>query len=81
MSEVVFWDMLVFLEATRTYAHLMKNKTILIIAHRLSTIEDSDIIYVLDKGKIENYGSHKDLLEKSKLYKKLQLKEQLDNEF
>ena len=28
MSEVVFWDMLVFLEATRTYVHLMKNKTV-----------------------------------------------------
>ena len=68
-------------EIQKTIKDLMKNKTILIIAHRLSTIEDSDIIYVLDKGKIENYGSHKDLLEKSKLYKKLQLKEQLDNEF
>ena len=68
-------------EIQKTIKELMKNKTILIIAHRLSTIEDSDIIYVLDKGKIENYGSHKDLLEKSKLYKKLQLKEQLDNEF
>ncbi len=68
-------------EIQKTIKELMKNKTILIIAHRLSTIEDSDIIYVLDKGKIENYGSHKDLLEKSKLYKKLQLKEQLDDEF
>ncbi len=60
---------------------LMKDKTKLIIAHRLSTIEDADIIYVLDKGRIESYGSHKELIEKSTIYKKLQLREQLENEF
>ena len=65
----------------KTIKELMKNKTTLIIAHRLSTIEDSDIIYVLDKGKIENFGSHQDLLNKSAIYKKLQLKEKLENEF
>ena len=64
-----------------TIKKLMENRTTLIIAHRLSTIEDSDIIYVLDKGKVENFGSHKELLVKSKLYQKLQLKEQLENEF
>ncbi len=68
-------------EIHKTIKELMKNKTTLIIAHRLSTIEDSDIIYVLDKGKIENFGSHKELLNKSKLYKKLQLREKLENEF
>ena len=55
----------------------MENKTSLIIAHRLSTIEDSDIIYVLDKGKIVDYGSHKELLKNSKLYAKLHLQEEL----
>ena len=64
-----------------TIKKLMENGTTLIIAHRLSTIEDSDIIYVLDKGRVENFGSHKELLVKSKLYQKLQLKEQLENEF
>ena len=64
-----------------TIKKLMENRTTLIIAHRLSTIEDSDIIYVLDKGRVENFGSHKELLVKSKLYQKLQLKEQLENEF
>ncbi|MAV63630.1 MAG: ABC transporter permease [Candidatus Marinimicrobia bacterium] len=68
-------------EIYNTIKNLMKNKTILIIAHRLSTIEDSDIIYVIDKGKIDNFGSHKDLLNKSEIYKKLQLKEKLENEF
>ncbi len=60
---------------------LMNNKTKLIIAHRLSTIEDADIIYVLDKGKIESHGKHEELISKSTIYKKLQLREQLENEF
>ena len=68
-------------EIYKTIKEIMKNKTTLIIAHRLSTIEDSDLIYIIDKGKVENFGTHKDLLEKSELYKKLQLKERLENEF
>ena len=64
-----------------TINNLMNNKTKLIIAHRLSTIEDADIIYVLDKGKIESHGSHEELISKSAIYKKLQLREQLENEF
>ena len=68
-------------EVLRTIKNLMKDKTTLIIAHRISTIEDSDIIYVLDKGKIESFGTHQELLNKSEIYKKLQLKEQLENDF
>ena len=64
-----------------TINSLMNNKTKLIIAHRLSTIEDADIIYVLDKGKIESKGKHEELISKSTIYKKLQLREQLENEF
>ena len=45
--------------------------TILIIAHRLSTVIDSDRIFVVDKGKIVDSGSHKELLKKSTYYKKL----------
>ena len=59
---------------------MMKNKTTLIITHRLSTIKDADIIYALDKGIIENYGKHDYLLKESKIYKKLQIKENLENE-
>ncbi len=64
-----------------TINSLMNNKTKLIIAHRLSTIEDADIIYVLDKGKIESQGKHEELISKSTIYKKLQLREQLEDEF
>lgn len=50
---------------------LVKDHTVIIIAHRLSTIVDADIIYVVDKGKIADYGTHKQLLETSKVYKTL----------
>ena len=65
----------------KTIKNMMKDKTILIIAHRLSTIEDSDIIYVIDNGKVDSFGSHKELLNNSEIYKKLQLREKLENEF
>ena len=42
----------------KTIKDLMKDKTILIIAHRLSTIEDSDIIYVVENGKINSFVFH-----------------------
>ena len=59
---------------------LMKNRTSLIIAHRLSTIEDADLIYILDKGKISDSGTHKELLKRNKLYAQLHLKNKLNNE-
>ena len=65
----------------KTIKSLMMNKTVLIIAHRLSTIEDSDIIYVVDNGNIDSFGTHEELIKKSDIYKKLKLKEKLENEF
>ena len=50
---------------------ISKDHTIITIAHRLSTIIDSDIIHVMDKGRIIESGSHKKLLKESKVYKEL----------
>ena len=47
---------------------LFRNKTIISVAHRLSTIKDSDRIYVIDKHKIIESGSHLELVEKKGVY-------------
>lgn len=48
-----------------------KNITMLIIAHRLSTIRSCDIIYVMDNGKVVEFGDHDTLLKKKGYYYKL----------
>ncbi len=47
---------------------LRKGKTTIIIANRISTVEKADKIILLDEGKIDAIGPHKELLEKSELY-------------
>ena len=48
---------------------LTKNKTTVIIAHRLSTILNSNLIYVIENGKVIDKGSHQTLLASSETYK------------
>lgn len=55
----------------QTIDSLVKDHTIIIVAHRLSTIEDADIINIIDKGRLVDQGTHKELLEESKIYKTL----------
>ena len=50
---------------------VLKNRTGIIIAHRLSTIKNADKIIVLDKGEIQEMGSHDELLKNRGLYWKL----------
>ncbi|QJE74818.1 ABC transporter ATP-binding protein [Aerophototrophica crusticola] len=47
---------------------LQKGRTTLVIAHRLSTIVDADRIYVLDQGRVLEWGSHADLIRKGGAY-------------
>lgn len=51
--------------------NLMQNRTTIVIAHRLSTIEKADRIVVMQKGQIEEIGSHSELLEKNGIYANL----------
>jgi len=50
---------------------LMKDRTVFAIAHRLSTIKSSNIILVMDQGRIVESGSHDQLLALGGVYKKL----------
>lgn len=50
----------------------LEGKTVITIAHRLSTIKDSDIIHVIDGGRIVESGTHEELLSRNGIYKSLQ---------
>ena len=58
---------------------LAKNHTVIIVAHRLSTIMDADIIHIVDEGKVVDSGTHKELLNKNDIYRKLYNKETLNS--
>ena len=47
---------------------LMEGKTVIAIAHRLSTIAQLDRLIVLDQGKITEFGTHAELVQKSTIY-------------
>ena len=50
---------------------LIKNKTVLIIAHRLMTIRNANKIMVINHGKIEETGTHDQLLANERTYHKM----------
>lgn len=52
-------------------AKMRQGRTTIAIAHRLSTIQDADCIYVLDKGRIIESGTHDELLAKEGTYHKM----------
>ena len=50
---------------------LAKSKTVILISHRLANVIKADNIYVMEKGKITESGTHKELLSKNGIYEKL----------
>jgi ATP-binding cassette subfamily B protein len=50
---------------------ITSNRTSIVIAHRLSTVQRADIIYVVDKGKIAESGTHQALIAHNGIYRRL----------
>lgn len=58
-------------EIQKSINELMKGKTIMVVAHRLSTIVNSDVIVVMENGKVVETGKHEELIGIDGVYKKL----------
>ena len=56
------------IEVQKSLEKLAQNRTCISIAHRLSTIEKCDHIYVLEKGKVVEHGTHNELMKLGKIY-------------
>ena len=50
---------------------LVKDRTTIIIAHRLSTLRNADKLIVVERGKMPEFGTHSELLEKKGIYYRL----------
>ncbi|MBQ9114145.1 MAG: ABC transporter ATP-binding protein [Clostridia bacterium] len=59
------------LKISDAFAKLMEGRTSFVVAHRLSTVVHSDCILVMDKGKVVEKGTHKELLERNGAYAEL----------
>lgn len=64
-------DQLTEKEIMEALGQLMKGKTTLISTHRLQTIINADQIYLLEQGKIIEYGTHDQLLQRSARYSRM----------
>lgn len=70
-------------EATRnliddTYTRILPSRTAVFLPHRLSTIQSCDRVYVLHNAEIKAVGEHRELVERSDLYRYLQYVEMAD---
>ncbi len=61
-------DSMTEIRITKAFERLMAGHTSFIVAHRLSTIINSDLILVMNAGKVVEQGTHEELLEKKGFY-------------
>jgi len=67
-------------EILKRLNEFMKGRTSIIISHRISTIKNSDLIFVLDNGKIAEVGSHDELVTLDGIYASIHYKQLLEEE-
>ena len=53
---------------TNSLKELSKNRTTIVIAHKLSSIKDADVIFVMEGGKLVEFGTHSELIKNNKHY-------------
>jgi ABC-type multidrug transport system fused ATPase/permease subunit len=51
--------------------NLMAGRTSIVIAHRLATVSRADVIFVVDKGRVVEQGTHAELVQAGGLYSRL----------
>ena len=55
-------------EISKSFQTISSNRTTILISHRLTSASFSDKIAVFDKGRIVEYGTHKELLDQNGIY-------------
>jgi subfamily B ATP-binding cassette protein MsbA len=83
-------DLLIFDEATShldiftereiqaAMGRLSENRTLMVVAHRLATIRNADIVLVMDKGRLVEQGTHRELLARRGIYWQMVMHQRLD---
>ncbi len=64
-------DMTTDAKLRKTFREDLDGITTIIIAQRIASIEDSDRIIVMEQGRVENVGTHEELLQKSQIYREI----------